>query len=49
MRECCRCALIRDGELSVQMDGLLWTLKLPASNLDSTAQVNFTIAIITDF
>ena len=32
MRECCRCASIRDGELSMEMDGVMQTLKSPANN-----------------
>ena len=39
MRECCRCASIRDGELSMKMDGLMETLKLPVDNWDSMIQV----------
>ena len=39
MRECCRCASIRDGELSMEMDGLLKIPKLPADNWDSTVLV----------
>ena len=39
MREFCRCALIRDGELSMEMDGQRQTLKLPADNLESALQV----------
>ena len=34
MRECCWCALIGDGELSMEMDGQRQTLKLPADNLE---------------
>ena len=34
MRECCRCALIRDGEQSMEMDGLRQTPKSPADNLE---------------
>ena len=34
MREYCRCALIRDGELSMEMDGQRQTPKLPADNLE---------------
>ena len=34
MTECCRCALIRDGELSMEMDGLRQTPKLPVDNLE---------------
>ena len=32
MREYYRCALIRDGELSMEMDGRMSTLVLPADN-----------------
>ena len=39
MTECCRCASIRDGELSMEMDGLMKTLKLPADNWDSIQKV----------
>ena len=39
MKEYCRCALIRDGELSMEMDGQRQTLKLPADNLESVLQV----------
>ena len=39
MRECCRCASIRDGELSMEMDGLMQILKSPANNWDSMIQV----------
>ena len=34
MMECCRCASIRDGELSIEMDGPVKTPKLPADNWD---------------
>ena len=34
MRECCRCALIGDGELSMEMDGQRQTPKSPADNLE---------------
>ena len=34
MTECYRCALIRDGELSMEMDGLRQTPKSPADNLE---------------
>ena len=39
MMECCRCASIRDGELSMEMDGLMKTLKLPVDNWDSIQKV----------
>ena len=34
MKECCRCALIGDGELSMEMDGQRQTHKLPVDNLE---------------
>ena len=34
-----RCVLIKDGALSMEMDGHILTLKLPADNLDTLLQV----------
>ena len=34
-----RCVLIKDGALSVEMDGHMLTLKWPADNLDTLLQV----------
>ena len=34
MTECCRCALIGDGELSMEMDGQGQAPKSPADNLE---------------
>ena len=36
---CCKRALIRDGELSMEMDGLMQTLKSPADNWGSIQKV----------
>ena len=34
-----RCVLIKDGALSMEMDGHILTLKWPADNLDTLLQV----------
>ena len=45
MMDCCRCASVGDGEPSMEMDGqLMWTLTLPADNLDLTILVILVIS-----
>ena len=48
MRECCRCALIRDGELSMEMDGQRQTPKLHVDNLEPIILVLATVDRVID-